>query len=127
LLFKIGAHFIDGMGEMVPDLSREVVHLLDSSVMYGTAASAASVVGVSAAALYGKASNSNGNQSGASDMGEDMKAARQWLVDFLKGQGILTGMDIAQRFDLWRVRYQDDGHITWICRKHLAAREELPL
>jgi hypothetical protein len=76
LLFKIGAHFIDGMGEMVPDLSREVVHLLDS-VMYGTAASAASVVGVSAAALYGKASNSNGNQSGASDMGEDMKAARQ--------------------------------------------------
>jgi hypothetical protein len=78
---KIGAHFIVGMGEMVPDLSREVVHLLDSSAMYGTAAS---VGALGAAALYGKASNSNGNQSGASDMGEDMKAARQWLVDFLR-------------------------------------------
>jgi hypothetical protein len=27
---KIGAHFIVGMGEMIPDLSREVVRLLDS-------------------------------------------------------------------------------------------------
>ncbi|KAL6637864.1 hypothetical protein ACP70R_025436 [Stipagrostis hirtigluma subsp. patula] len=120
---KIGAHFIVGMGEMIPDLSREVVHLLDSSTMYGAAASAASVGALGAAALYGKGRNSS-NQGGASDMGEDMKAARQWLVDFLKGQGILTGMDIAQRFGLWRVRYRDDGHIAWICRKHIAAREE---
>ncbi|TVU44998.1 hypothetical protein EJB05_04464 [Eragrostis curvula] len=121
---KIGAHFIVGMGEMIPDLSREVVHLLDSSVMYGTAASAASVGALGAAALYGKARNSSSNQSAASDMGEDMIAARQWLVDFLKGQGILTGMDIAQRFGLWRVRYRDDGHIAWVCRKHIIAREE---
>ncbi|RLN16892.1 hypothetical protein C2845_PM02G05430 [Panicum miliaceum] len=120
---KIGAHFIVGMGEMIPDLSREVVHLLDSSAMYGTAASAASVGALGAAALYGRGRNSS-NQGGASDMGEDMKTARQWLVDFLKGQGILTGMDIAQRFGLWRVRYRDDGHIAWICRKHMAAREE---
>uniref|UniRef100_A0A0A9D5M7 TRN1 n=1 Tax=Arundo donax TaxID=35708 RepID=A0A0A9D5M7_ARUDO len=122
---KIGAHFIVGMGEMIPDLSREVVHLLDSSVMYGAgvAASAASVGALGAAALYGKGRNGS-NQGGPSDMGEDMKAARQWLVDFLKGQGILTGMDIAQRFGLWRVRYRDDGHIAWICRKHIVAREE---
>ncbi|KAL6894097.1 hypothetical protein ACP4OV_008195 [Aristida adscensionis] len=120
---KIGAHFIVGMGEMIPDLSREVVHLLDSSAMYGAAASAASVGALGAAALYGKGRN-NSNRGGASDMGEDMKAARQWLVDFLKGQGILTGMDIAQRFGLWRVGYRDDGHIAWICRKHIAAREE---
>ncbi|KAJ1293580.1 hypothetical protein BS78_01G079400 [Paspalum vaginatum] len=119
---KIGVHFIVGMGEMIPDLSREVVHLLDSS-MYGTAASAASVGALGAAALYGRSRN-DGNQGGTSDMGEDMKAARQWLVDFLKGQGVLTGMDIAQRFGLWRVRYRDDGHIAWICRKHMAAREE---
>ncbi|CAL4944420.1 unnamed protein product [Urochloa decumbens] len=127
---KIGAHFIVGMGEMIPDLSREVVHLLDSSLMYGTAASAASVGALGAAALYGRGRN-NSNQGGTSDMGEDMKAARQWLVDFLKGQGVLTGTDIAQRFGLWRVRYRDDGHIAWVCRKHIAAREdeifELPL
>ncbi|XP_020165528.1 protein TORNADO 1 [Aegilops tauschii subsp. strangulata] len=119
---KIGAHFIVGMGEMIPDLSREVVHLLDSSAMYG----AASVGALGAAAMYGRARN-----SGANDMGEDMKAARQWLVDFLRGQGVLTGMDIAQRFGLWRVRYRDDGHIGWVCRKHIAARGdevfELPL
>jgi hypothetical protein len=88
---KIGAHFIVGMGEMIPDLSREVVHLLDSPVMSGTAASAASVGALGATALYGNARNSSSNQSGGGDMGEDMKAARQWLVDFLKGQGILTG------------------------------------
>nr|CAB3498185.1 unnamed protein product [Digitaria exilis] len=128
---KIGAHFIVGMGEMIPDLSREVVHLLDSSLMYGAATSAASLGALGAAALYGKGRN-NSNQGGASDMvGEDMKAARQWLVDFLKGQGVLTGMDIAQRFGLWRVRYRDDGHVAWVCRKHIAAREdeifELPL
>ncbi|KAI4984903.1 hypothetical protein ZWY2020_017533 [Hordeum vulgare] len=99
---KIGAHFIIGMGEMIPDLSREVVHLLDSSAMYG----AASVGALGAAAMYGRARN-----SGTNDMGEDMKAARQWLVDFLRGQGVLTGMDIAQRFGLWRVRYRYDGHI----------------
>ncbi|KAE8817078.1 protein TORNADO 1 [Hordeum vulgare] len=119
---KIGAHFIVGMGEMIPDLSREVVHLLDSSAMYG----AASVGALGAAAMYGRARN-----SGTNDMGEDMKAARQWLVDFLRGQGVLTGMDIAQRFGLWRVRYRDDGHIGWVCRKHIAARGdevfELPL
>ncbi|KAL5209584.1 hypothetical protein ABZP36_005207 [Zizania latifolia] len=127
---KIGAHFIVGMGEMIPDLSREVVHLLDSSAMYGAATSALSVGALGAAAMYGKARNSS-RQNGASDMGVDMKTARQWLVDFLKGQGILTGMDIAQRFGLWRVRYRDDGHIAWICRKHIVAREdeifELPL
>lgn len=116
---KIGAHFIVGMGEMIPDLSREVVRLLDSSALYGTTASAMSVGALGAAALYGKSRNGS-----TSDMGEDMTAARQWLVDFLKGQGVLTGMDIAQRFGLWRVRYRDDGHIAWICRKHIAAREE---
>ncbi|VAI36816.1 unnamed protein product [Triticum turgidum subsp. durum] len=46
---KIGAHFIVGMGEMIPDLSREVVHLLDSSAMYS--ASAASVGALGAAAM----------------------------------------------------------------------------
>lgn len=124
---KIGAHFIVGMGEMIPDLSREVVHLMDSSTMYGAATSAASVGALGVAAMYGRARNSGGTN----DMGEDMKAARQWLVDFLRGQGVLTGMDIAQRFGLWRVRYRDDGHIGWICRKHIAARGdevfELPL
>ncbi|KAM0823016.1 hypothetical protein ACQ4PT_071148 [Festuca glaucescens] len=116
---KIGAHFIVGMGEMIPDLSREVVHLMDSSAMYGAATSAASLGALGAAAMYGRTRN-----SGASDMGEDMKAARQWLLDFLRGQGILSGMDIAQRFGLWRVMYRDDGHIAWVCRKHIAARGE---
>jgi len=106
------------------------MHLLDSSAMYVVAASATSMGALGAAALYGRSRN-GGNQGGTSDMGEDMKTARQWLVDFLKGQGVLTGMDIAQRFGLWRVRYRDDGHIAWICRKHIAAREaeifELPL
>ncbi|KAM0929522.1 hypothetical protein ACQ4PT_001579 [Festuca glaucescens] len=123
---KIGAHFIVGMGEMIPDLSKEVVHLMDSSAMYGAATSAASLGALGAAAMYGRTRN-----SGASDMGEDMQAARQWLLDFLRGQGILTGMDIAQSFGLWRVRYRDDGHIAWVCRKHIAARGdeifELPL
>lgn len=87
--------------------------------MYGTTASAMSVGALGVVALYGKSRNGS-----TSDMGEDMTAARQWLVDFLKGQGVLTGMDIAQRFGLWRVRYRDDGHIAWICRKHIAASEE---
>ncbi|KAE8796227.1 40S ribosomal protein S5-1 [Hordeum vulgare] len=64
---RIGAHFIIGMGEMIPDLSREVLHLLDSSAMYG----AVSVGALGAAAMYGRERN-----GGTNDMGEHMKAAR---------------------------------------------------
>ena len=38
---KIGAHLAAGMGNMIPDLSREVDHLADSSLMYGAAGTVA--------------------------------------------------------------------------------------
>ncbi|KAI4987058.1 hypothetical protein ZWY2020_019858 [Hordeum vulgare] len=72
------------MGEMIPDLSREVVHLLESSAMYD----AASVGALGATAMYGRARNNDTN-----DMGEDMKAAMQWLVDFLRGKHIAARGD----------------------------------
>ncbi|KAK8953333.1 Protein TORNADO 1 [Platanthera guangdongensis] len=100
---KIGAHFAAGMGEMIPDLGREVAHLIDSSLFYGSAPIAAGVIGASA---------------------KDIGAAQQWLLDFLKGQRISTGKDIADRFALWRVRYLDNGHIAWICQGHKETRSK---
>ncbi|KAJ1701555.1 hypothetical protein LUZ63_001334 [Rhynchospora breviuscula] len=125
---KIGAHFIGGMGHMIPDLSKEVVRLLDSSLMYGTA-TAATAGALGAAAMLGRGSNrSRGNSSGIE---HDVRTARQWIIDFLKGQGVTTGIQIAERFGLWRVRYCDDGHVAWVCRRHLNMKRneviEMPL
>ncbi|XP_073006459.1 protein TORNADO 1 [Typha latifolia] len=121
---KIGAHFVAGMGEMIPDLSREVAHLLDSSLIYGATAATAGVLGVAAIRTAGGNRGRNKNVGSSSDIMQDMQAARQWLVDFLKGQRVASGMDIAQRFGLWRVRYRDDGNIAWICRRHIAMRAD---
>jgi hypothetical protein len=125
---KIGAHFIGGMGHMIPDLSREVVRLLDSSLMYG-AATAATAGAFGAAAMLGRGSNRSGRNS--SGIEHDVRTARQWIIDFLKGQGITTGTQIAEIFGLWRVRYFDDGHVAWVCRRHLTMRRneiiEMPL
>lgn len=125
---KIGAHFIGGMGHMIPDLSREVVRLLDSSVMYG-ATTAATAGAFGAAAMLGRGSNRSGSNS--SGIEHDVRTARQWIVDFLKGQGITTGTHIAERFGLWRVRYCDNGRVAWICRRHFNMRRneviEMPL
>lgn len=125
---KIGAHFIGGMGHMIPDLSREVVRLLDSSLMYGTATAAtAGAFGV--AAMLGRGSNRSGRNS--SGIEHDVRTARQWIIDFLKRQGITTGTQIAESFGLWRVRYCDSGHVAWVCRRHLNMRRneviEMPL
>ncbi|XP_020102582.1 protein TORNADO 1 [Ananas comosus] len=120
---KIGAHFVAGMGEMIPDLSREVAHLLDPSLVYGATAVTAGALG---AVMIGKVGGNRlrrrnfDNSTG--DIAQDMKAARQWLADFLKGQRITTGTDIAERFGLWRVRYTDSGQIAWICRRHITMR-----
>lgn len=124
---KIGVHLAAGMGEMIPDLSREVAHLIDSSFLYGTAAIAAGAVGGAAALGRARGTQSRGSLNPESsinsrNISQDIKAAQQWLVDFLKDQKIATGKDIAQRFGLWRVRYTDTGHIAWICRRHKEAR-----
>ncbi|KAK1317113.1 Protein TORNADO 1 [Acorus calamus] len=37
-LHMLCAHFAAGMGELIPDLSKEVAHLFDSSLIYGAAA-----------------------------------------------------------------------------------------
>ncbi|OIT06675.1 PREDICTED: protein TORNADO 1 [Nicotiana attenuata] len=122
---KIGAHLAAGMGEMIPDLSREVAHLLESPAAYSAAgAAAAGVVGVAAA---GRVERNRGSR----DIQQDLKAAQQWVVDFLRDQRCSGGRDIAEKFGLWRVRYRDNGQIAWICRRHMYVRAneviEVPL
>ncbi|XP_060204621.1 protein TORNADO 1 isoform X3 [Lycium barbarum] len=122
---KIGAHLAAGMGEMIPDLSREVSHLLASPAAYSAAGvAAAGVVGVAAA---GRVERNRGSR----DIQQDLKAAQQWVVDFLRDQRCSGGRDIAEKFGLWRVRYRDSGQIAWICRRHIYARAseiiEVPL
>ncbi|KAJ0601518.1 putative P-loop containing nucleoside triphosphate hydrolase, of Roc (COR) [Helianthus annuus] len=113
---KIGAHIAAGMGEMIPDLSREVAHLAGNPLVYGAAGvAAAGAVGVAAAG----GSSSRGRST---DIQQDMKAAQQWVVDFLRERGCSTGKDIAEKFGLWRVRYRDDGQIAWVCRRHMYTR-----
>ncbi|KAH6778575.1 tornado 1 [Perilla frutescens var. frutescens] len=114
---KIGAHLAVGMGEMIPDLGREVAHLIDSPIFYGAAgAAAAGAAGVAAAG------NRNRNTDSRDIQQQHLKAAQQWLVDFLRDHGCSTGRDIAEKFGLWRVRYRDDGQIAWICRRHMYTR-----
>ncbi|KAG5002061.1 hypothetical protein JHK87_023133 [Glycine soja] len=117
LALKIGAHLAAGMGQMIPDLSKEVAHLAGSSVLYGAAgATAAGVVG--AAAIGSR----NRSREGSRDIQQDLRAAQQWVVDFLRERSCSSGKDIAEKFGLWRVRYRDNGQIAWICRRHMYAR-----
>ncbi|KAL5987979.1 hypothetical protein ACLOJK_035741 [Asimina triloba] len=117
---KIGAHFVAGMGEMIPDLSKEVAHLADSSVLYGgVAAMTAGVVGM---ATIGQMGGSRYRGQSSRDVQQDLRTAQQWLVDFLRERRCSTGKDIAEKFGLWRVRYRDDGQIAWVCRRHKEIR-----
>ncbi|KAJ0103236.1 hypothetical protein Patl1_04024 [Pistacia atlantica] len=116
---KIGAHLATGMGQLIPDLSREVAHLADSSLVYGAAGAA--TAGVVGAAAMGRMDGSrNKNRSG--DTQQELRAVQQWITDFLRERRCSTGKDIAEKFGLWRVRYRDDGHIAWICRRHMTLR-----
>ncbi|KAK6947027.1 hypothetical protein RJ641_000500 [Dillenia turbinata] len=118
---KIGAHIAAGMGEMIPDLSREVAHLVDSSLVYGAAGGlAAGAAG--AAALGQHRAKTRGLGENPTTVQQDMRTAQQWITDFLRDQGCSTGRDIAEKFGLWRVRYKDNGQIAWICRRHLSIR-----
>ncbi|KAF6145027.1 hypothetical protein GIB67_013378 [Kingdonia uniflora] len=117
---KIGAHVAVGMGEMIPDLSREVAHLVDSSLIYGAAGATAA-----AALAIGNRHKSRTRIPGGEnsrDVQQDLRVARQWLTDFLKDQNCSTGKDIVEKFGLWRVRYRDSGNIAWICRRHMHIR-----
>ncbi|KAL0443307.1 UNVERIFIED_CONTAM: protein TORNADO 1 [Sesamum latifolium] len=72
---KIGAHLAAGMGEMIPDLGREVAHLMDSPFLYGAA-------GAAAAGAVGAAAAGNRNRSrNTRDIQQDLRAAHQWVVD----------------------------------------------
>lgn len=116
---KIGAHLAAGMGQMIPDLGREVAHLIDSPIVYGAAgAAAAGAAGVAAAGKKNRSTSSRDIQQ----QQQDLRAAQQWLMDFLRDHGCSTGKDIAEKFGLWRVRYRDDGQIAWICRRHMYTR-----
>ncbi|KAK3199902.1 hypothetical protein Dsin_023317 [Dipteronia sinensis] len=117
---KIGAHLATGMGQLIPDLSREVAHLSESSVMTGAAGAVA--VGAVGAVAMGGIQGSRNRNSRAGDIQQDVRAAQQWIVDFLRERRCSTGKDIADKFGLWRVRYRDNGHIAWICRRHLTLR-----
>ncbi|KAJ7960869.1 protein TORNADO 1 [Quillaja saponaria] len=120
---KIGAHLATGMGEMIPDLSREVAHLADSSLLYGAAgAVAAGAVGAAAMGRIGESRNRNKGLESSRDIQQDLRTAQQWVVDFLRERRCSTGKDIAEKFGLWRVRYRDDGQIAWICRRHMYIR-----
>lgn len=122
---KIGAHLAVGLGEMIPDLSREVAHLANSSLIVGAAGAAAA--GVMGAAAIGRSRARENSR----DIQQDLRAAQQWVVDFLRDRRCSTGRDIAEKFGLWRVRYRDDGYIAWICRRHMITRAneiiEVPL
>ncbi|ONI13581.1 hypothetical protein PRUPE_4G231800 [Prunus persica] len=128
---KIGAHLAAGMGEMIPDLSREVAHLADSSLLYGAAGAVAA--GAVGAAAIGRAEGRNRSRAAESsrDIQQDQRTAQQWVLDFLRDRRCSTGKDIAEKFGLWRVRYRDDGQIAWICRRHINLRAheiiEVPL
>ncbi|KAL1534088.1 Protein TORNADO 1 [Salvia divinorum] len=114
---KIGAHLAAGMGQMIPDLGKEVAHLIDSPMVYGAAgAAAAGAVGVAAAGNMSRSMSSRDAQQ------QHLRAAQQWLMDFLSDHGCSSGKDIAEKFGLWRVRYKDDGQIAWICRRHMYTR-----
>ncbi|KAL5548548.1 hypothetical protein UlMin_003779 [Ulmus minor] len=113
---KIGAHLAAGMGEMIPDLSREVAHLADSSLLVGAAGAA--TAGVVGAAAMGR----NRSRGGERDIQQDLRTAQQWVVDFLRERRCSSGKDIAEKFGLWRVRYRDSGQIAWICRRHMNLR-----
>lgn len=116
---KIGAHLAVGMGEMIPDLGREVAHLTGSHLLYGAAAAgAAGAVGIAAA---GAAGNRNRGSS-SRDIEQDQRQAQQWVVDFLRNHRCSSGEEIAEKFGLWRVRYRDDGQIAWICTRHMHTR-----
>uniref|UniRef100_A0A9I9DVS7 Protein TORNADO 1 n=1 Tax=Cucumis melo TaxID=3656 RepID=A0A9I9DVS7_CUCME len=116
---RIGAQVAMGMGHLIPDLSREVAHLADSSLFHGAAgAAAAGAVGVAAIGRVGL----NRGKSRGGDIQQDLRTAQQWVVDYLREQRCSTGKDIAEKFGLWRVRYRDDGHIAWICRRHMNLR-----
>ncbi|KAJ7014283.1 hypothetical protein NC653_003786 [Populus alba x Populus x berolinensis] len=120
---KIGAHLAAGMGEMIPDLSREVSHLSGSSLMYGAAGTvAAGAVGAAALGRIQGSRNRSRAAESSRNIQQDVKAAQQWVVDFLRDRRCSTGKDIAEKFALWRVRYRDDGQIAWICRRHMAIR-----
>ncbi|KAI3755911.1 hypothetical protein L1987_55720 [Smallanthus sonchifolius] len=113
---KIGAHIAAGMGEMIPDLSREVAHLAGNPLIYRAA-------GVAAAGAVGAvAAGGSGIRGRSTDIQQDMKAAQQWVVDFLRERGCSNGKDIAEKFGLWRVRYRDDGQVAWVCRRHMYTR-----
>ncbi|KAL7186658.1 hypothetical protein ACSBR2_028396 [Camellia fascicularis] len=115
---KIGAHLAAGMGQMIPDLSKEVAHLADSSLLTGAAgAVAAGAVGAAAA---GRIEGSRNRSSRG--IQQDQRTAQQWVIDFLRDRRCSTGREIAEKFGLWRVRYRDSGQIAWICRRHLYTR-----
>ncbi|GFP99329.1 protein tornado 1 [Phtheirospermum japonicum] len=114
---KIGAHLAVGMGEMIPDLGREVAHLVDSPMVYGAVAGAAAAGVTGAAAAAGSMKNRNSR-----DIEQELRAAQQWLVDFLRDKRCSTGKHIAEKFGLWRVRYRDDGQIAWVCKRHMHTR-----
>ncbi|XP_071905446.1 protein TORNADO 1-like [Coffea arabica] len=113
---KIGAHLAAGMGQLIPDLSKEISHLVDSPMLYGGASAAAA--GIAGAAALGGRHRNNSSR----DVQQDLRAAQQWVVDFLRDRRCSTGKEIAEKFGLWRVRYRDDGQIAWVCRRHLHSR-----
>ncbi|XP_077221853.1 protein TORNADO 1-like [Tasmannia lanceolata] len=123
---KIGAHLATGMGHLIPDLSREVAHLVDSSFISGAAAVTAGAIGVAAMRQAGDSRQRSRGRAlggdGSRNVQQDLRAAQQWLVDFLQSQRCTTGKEIAEKFGLWRVRYRDDGQIAWICRRHREIR-----
>ncbi|KAH9309337.1 hypothetical protein KI387_037248, partial [Taxus chinensis] len=97
---KVGAHVVAGMGEMVPDLSREVAKLADSSFIFGRGLGAAHQI---------EQTRSRGLTDRSRDIDyrpldvNQFRTAQQWLVEFLRTQKYLNGKAIVEKFGLWRV------------------------
>ncbi|CAN6557739.1 unnamed protein product [Malus baccata var. baccata] len=128
---KTGANLAAGMGEMIPDLSRELAHLADSSLLYGAAGAGAVAAGAVGAAAIGQARSRSKAAESSRDIQQDQRTAQQWVLGFLRERRCSTRKDIAEKFRLWRVRYRDDRQIAWICRRHINLRAheiiEVPL
>ncbi|CAH2069805.1 unnamed protein product [Thlaspi arvense] len=111
---RIGAHWIAGMGHMIPDLGHAVAGLANPAAMAG-AAGAAGAMGVAAAVGRNRARDRELQE-------QSQREAQQWIIDYLREQNCSTGRDIAEKFGLWRVRYRYDGSIAWICKRHMITR-----
>ncbi|KAG0589509.1 hypothetical protein KC19_1G025200 [Ceratodon purpureus] len=103
ILAKIGGLALAGMGSFGADLDKVVQGIASAMPMNPVSSS------------FGEECVSRKLLPESSVPVSDQKAAEQWLVSFIRKKDI----DIAQAFDLHRIRYTDGSRkLAWVCGKH---------